>query len=70
MSTTRTADDLHRRPLHRVEYEALGRRGGVPDYWVVDVGRGEIVVHRDPAGTTFRSITCGSSGAWWPATRA
>ena len=36
---------------------SLYAAGGVPDYWVVDVGRGEIVVHRDPAGTTFRSIT-------------
>jgi len=30
---------------------------GIPDYWVVDLARGEIVVHREPAGKTWASIT-------------
>jgi Uma2 family endonuclease len=29
----------------------------VPDYWVVDVERKEIVVHRDPTGGTFGTVT-------------
>lgn len=29
---------------------------GIGDYWVVDLVRGEVVVHREPAGTTFASI--------------
>jgi Uma2 family endonuclease len=28
----------------------------VPEYWVVDVSRGEIVVHRDPADDRYREI--------------
>lgn len=31
--------------------------GGVSDYWVVDVAREEVVVHREPAGTTFNDVT-------------
>ena len=31
--------------------------GGVADYWVVDLTRDEIVVHRDPAGTSFGAVT-------------
>jgi Uma2 family endonuclease len=30
---------------------------GVPDYWVVDLARDEIVVHREPAGRSFGSVT-------------
>lgn len=30
---------------------------GIGDYWVVDLTRDELVVHREPAGTTFASIT-------------
>jgi Uma2 family endonuclease len=30
---------------------------GVPDYWVVDLVRDEVVVHRRPAGGTFDTIT-------------
>jgi hypothetical protein len=29
----------------------------IDDYWVVDLVRGEIVVHREPTGTTFASVT-------------
>lgn len=36
-----------------VLYAAAGLR----DYWVVDLTRDELVVHREPAGTTFASIT-------------
>lgn len=35
---------------------ALYASAGIPDYWVVDLLRGEIVVHRDPAVNTFASI--------------
>lgn len=30
---------------------------GIPDYWVVDLVRDEIVVHREPAVKTWKSIT-------------
>lgn len=36
---------------------SLYAAGGVPDYWVVDVAHDEVVVHRDPAGLTFASVT-------------
>lgn len=36
---------------------ALYAAAGIPDYWVVDLTRDEIVVHREPAGTTFAAIT-------------
>jgi Uma2 family endonuclease len=29
----------------------------IGDYWVVDLTRDELVVHREPAGTTFASVT-------------
>lgn len=29
----------------------------IADYWVVDLVRGEVVVHRDPDGRTFTTIT-------------
>ncbi|MGH3442363.1 MAG: Uma2 family endonuclease [Nitriliruptorales bacterium] len=35
---------------------------GIPDYWVVDLVHNEIAVHRDPAGTTYESITHHSEG--------
>jgi Uma2 family endonuclease len=28
---------------------------GVPEYWIVDVVSRRVVVHRDPAGGTYRS---------------
>lgn len=31
MATTRSADEIHRRPLYRSEYEALGRLGTFDD---------------------------------------
>jgi Uma2 family endonuclease len=31
-------------------------RGGVPEYWVLDVQRREIVVHREPVGDRYKHI--------------
>ncbi|HUG83812.1 MAG TPA: Uma2 family endonuclease [Euzebya sp.] len=36
---------------------ALYAAAGVPDYWVVDLVRDLVVVHRDPDAMTFRTIT-------------
>ncbi|HVL98230.1 MAG TPA: Uma2 family endonuclease [Egibacteraceae bacterium] len=36
---------------------ALYAAAGLADYWVVDLGRDEVVVHREPAGTSFASVT-------------
>ncbi len=30
--------------------------GGVPEYWVLDVQRREIVVHRDPSGARYAHV--------------
>jgi Uma2 family endonuclease len=30
--------------------------GGIPEYWVVDVKRREIVVHRDPSGARYERV--------------
>ncbi len=38
-------------PKARIYAEA-----GVPDYWVLDVERREIVVHREPSGSRFEQI--------------
>jgi Uma2 family endonuclease len=38
-------------PKARIYAEA-----GVPDYWVLDVARREIVVHREPAGSRYEQI--------------
>jgi Uma2 family endonuclease len=35
---------------------------GIPDYWVVDLTRDEIVVHRDPAGPSFARVTRHGTG--------
>ncbi len=32
-------------------------RGGIPEYWVVDVEARQLEVYRDPAGSTYRSVT-------------
>jgi Uma2 family endonuclease len=34
----------------------LYARAGVPEYWVVDLGRRMLVVHRQPDGTQYRHI--------------
>jgi Uma2 family endonuclease len=36
---------------------ALYAAAGIPDYWVVDLTRDEIVVYREPAGMTFASVS-------------
>jgi Uma2 family endonuclease len=36
---------------------------GVPDYWVVDLARRELVVHRDPAGDRYREVRTFAAGA-------
>lgn len=41
---------------------ALYAAAGVPDYWVVDLQREEIVVHREPAGTAFGSVASHRDG--------
>lgn len=35
---------------------ALSAAASVPEYWVVDLARNLLVVHRDPAGEAFRTI--------------
>lgn len=49
MGSTSLAVDLG--PKARIYAEA-----GVPDYWVLDVKRREIVVHREPAGPRFEHV--------------
>lgn len=39
---------------------------GIPDYWVIDLPRDRIVVHRDPSGSTFTSITSHNHGVLRP----
>lgn len=34
----------------------LHAAAGIADYWVVDLGRDELVVHRQPVGATFGSV--------------
>jgi len=36
---------------------ALYAAAGITDYWVVDLTREEIVVHREPTGPTFAAVT-------------
>ncbi|MBW3604500.1 MAG: Uma2 family endonuclease [Actinobacteria bacterium] len=39
---------------------------GIPDYWVVDLTRDRVVVHRDPSGSRFRSVTSPDHGILRP----
>jgi Uma2 family endonuclease len=41
--------DLRQKPI-------LYARAGVPEYWVVDLDKGYVVVHRTPSGDRFESI--------------
>lgn len=41
---------------------AVYAAAGIPDYWVVDLSRDEIVVHRDPVPRGFDSITRHAEG--------
>ena len=34
----------------------LYAKGGVADYWVVDLDKLEIIVHREPSGSSFKSV--------------
>jgi Uma2 family endonuclease len=45
---------------------ALYAAASVPEYWVVDLVRALVVVHRDPDGLTFRTITSHDSGTVTP----
>ncbi|MGI8746374.1 MAG: Uma2 family endonuclease [Bryobacteraceae bacterium] len=36
---------------------ALCARAGIPDYWVLDINGRRIIVHRNPAGGVYESIT-------------
>lgn len=36
---------------------------GIDDYWVVDLVRAEIVVHRDPQGEAYADVTAHAQGA-------
>jgi Uma2 family endonuclease len=37
--------------------------GGVPEYWVIDVANKMLIVHRDPAGATYRHVTTFVAGS-------
>lgn len=39
---------------------------GIPDYWVVDVIRNRVTVHRDPVDRTYRSVTTHDHGELRP----
>lgn len=45
---------------------ALYASGEIPDYWVVDLTDDRIVVHRDPSGSLFRSVTSHDHGILRP----
>ena len=32
-------------------------RAGVPEHWVLDLQNNEVIVHRQPAGATYESVT-------------
>lgn len=42
--------DLRRKPT-------LYARAGIPEYWVVDLDAGHVVVHRNPTDTGYQAIT-------------
>jgi len=41
--------DLHQKPT-------LYARAGIPEYWVVDLDKGSVVVHRTPAGDRYETV--------------
>lgn len=45
---------------------ALYAAGAIPEYWVVDLTRDRIVVHRDPRGSQFTSRTVHAEGRLRP----
>ena len=50
------------RPVDLGLKAALYAAAGIPDYWVVDLTRDEIVVHRQPGGTSFAAVTRHADG--------
>ena len=45
------------------EKAAVYAAAGVTEYWIVDVAHGEVVVHREPASTGYRSVLAYGAGA-------
>ena len=40
-----------------VEKPSAYAAGGVSEYWIVDVDRDEVIVHREPSATRYASVT-------------
>lgn len=49
ISRTTLPDDLGRKAR-------IYARAGIPEYWVVDVKKRELVVHRNPSGAKYKSV--------------
>lgn len=49
VANTSLRDDLQRKAR-------IYARAGIPEYWVVDVKKRELVVHRSPSGEKYRSV--------------
>lgn len=49
-------------PYDRTEKLALYARAGIPEYWLVDVQRRTLAVHRDPAAGAYRTRTVHRAG--------
>lgn len=49
IANTSLRDDLQRKAR-------IYARAGIPEYWVVDVKKRELIVHRSPAGEKYRSV--------------
>ncbi|MFZ5438811.1 MAG: Uma2 family endonuclease [Myxococcota bacterium] len=49
VANTSLRDDLERK-------SRIYARAGIPEYWVVDVRKKELVVHRSPHGERYRSV--------------
>lgn len=49
VANTSLRDDLQRKAR-------IYARAGIPEYWVVDVKKRELIVHRSPSGEKYRSV--------------
>lgn len=49
VSNSSLRDDLDRKPR-------IYARAGIPEYWVIDVKKREVVVHRNPSGARYKSV--------------
>lgn len=49
VANTSLRDDLNRKAR-------IYARAGIPEYWIVDVKKRELIVHRSPAGEKYRSV--------------